>query len=78
MLALNGITMVNVGEKFVKALPEAQGNTAGARFDTNSAAQLPELGQYVTHVVQLKYAKPSEMVPVLQPFCEDSQRDPAD
>ena len=68
VLALNGITMVNVGEKFVKALPEAQGNTAGARFDTNSAASLPELGQYVTHVTQLKYAKPSEMVAVLQPF----------
>ena len=68
VLALNGITMINVGEKFVKAMPEAQGNTAGARFDTNSAASLPELGQYVTHVVQLKYAKPSEMVAVLQPF----------
>ena len=55
VLALNGITMVNVGDKFVKAMPEAQSITAGARFDTNSAAQLPELGQYVTHVVQLKY-----------------------
>ena len=68
VLALNGITMINMGDKFVKAMPEAQGNTAGGRFDTNSAALLPELGQYVTHVVQLKYAKPSEMVPVLQPF----------
>jgi general secretion pathway protein D len=65
---LNGIAMVNVGEKFVKAVPEATGNTAGARFDTNSAASLPDLGQYVTHVVQLKYIKPSEMVPYLQPF----------
>ena len=68
VMALNGITMVNVGDKFVKALPEAQGNTAGAPFNTNSAKLLPELGQYVTHVVQLKYAKPTEMVPVLQPF----------
>ena len=68
VLALNGIAMVNVGEKFVKAVPEATGNTAGARFDTNSAASLPDLGQYVTHVVQLKYIKPSEMVPYLQPF----------
>ena len=68
VLALNGITMINVGDKFVKALPEAQGNTAGAPFHTNATATLPELGQYITHVVQLKYAKPSEMVPVLQPF----------
>jgi general secretion pathway protein D len=68
VLGLNGITMVNMGDKFVKAMPEAQGNTAGARFDTNSAANLPELGQYITHVVQLKYAKPSELMAVLQPF----------
>ena len=68
VLGLNGITMVNMGEKFVKAMPEAQGNTAGAKFDTNSAAHLPDMGQYITHVVQLKFAKPSEMVPVLTPF----------
>jgi general secretion pathway protein D len=68
VLALNGITMVNVGDKFVKAVPEAQSGSAAAPFNTNSAATLPDLGQYVTHVVQLKYAKPSEVVPVLQPF----------
>ena len=68
VLALNGITMVNVGDKFVKALPEAQSISSGARFDTNGAALLPELGQYVTHVVQLKYAKPTELMPILQPF----------
>ena len=68
ILALNGIAMVNVGEKFVKAVPEATGNTAGAPFNTNGAASLPELGQYVTHVVHLKYAKASELVPILQPF----------
>jgi general secretion pathway protein D len=68
VLGLNGITMINMGDKFVKAMPEAQGNSAGARFDTNSAAQLPELGQYVTRVVQLKFARPSELVAVLQPF----------
>jgi general secretion pathway protein D len=68
VLALNGITMVNVGEKFVKAVVEAQGNTTGAPFNTNSASSLPEMGQYITHVLQLKYAKPSELVPVLQGF----------
>ena len=68
VLALNGITMVDVGEKFVKVIPEAQSGSAAAPFNTNSAAQLPDLGQYVTHVVQLKYAKPSDLVPVLTPF----------
>ena len=68
VLALNGITMVNVGDKFVKVMPEAQSGSAAAPFNTNSAAQLPDLGQYVTHVVQLKYTKPSELVPILTPF----------
>ena len=78
VLALNGITMVNMGDKFVKAMPEAQGNTAARASTPTARRNLPELGQYVTHVVQLKYAKPSEMVPVLQPFVEDSQRHSAD
>jgi general secretion pathway protein D len=68
VLALNGVTMVNVGDKFVKVVAEAQSGSAAAPFNTNSAAHLPDLGQYVTHVVQLKYAKPSELVPVLTPF----------
>ena len=78
VLALNGITMVNVGDKFVKALPEAQSITAGARFDTNSAAHLPELGQYVTHVVQLKYCQAERDDAGLAAVREDSERDSAD
>ena len=31
---------------------------------------MPELGSYVTHIVQLKYVKPSEMVPIIQPFAK--------
>ena len=68
VLALNGITMVNVGDKFVKVMAEAQAGSAAAPFGTNTAAQLPDLGQYVTHIVQLKHSKPSELVPVLTPF----------
>ncbi len=68
VLALNGITMVNVGEKFVKALPEAQSGTAAAPFTTNTAAGLPDMGQYVTEVIQVTNIKPSEVVPMLQPF----------
>ena len=67
-LALNGIEMVNIGDKFVKAMPLAQANTAGARINTNDASQLAELGAYTTHVVQTKYMKPTELVPVLTPF----------
>jgi general secretion pathway protein D len=31
---------------------------------------LPDLGSYVTRIVQLKYVKPSEMVPILVPFAK--------
>ena len=68
VLALNGISLVNIGDKFVKVLPSDQASGAGAALDYSSATNLPEMGSYVTHIVQLKYIKPSEMVPVIQPF----------
>ena len=68
VLALNGIAMIPVSEKFVKALPNAQANAAGASISTNVASALPELGSYVTHIVQTKYLKPSELAPSLSPF----------
>jgi general secretion pathway protein D len=70
VLALNGISMINVGDKFVKAVPQTQANQEGAPFSKVPGAQLPDMGQYVTHIVQLKYLKPSEVVPVLQPFAK--------
>jgi general secretion pathway protein D len=70
VLALNNIAVINVGDKFVKVVPVDQANSEGAPIDHSSENQLPELGQYVTHIVQLKYVKPSEMVPVIQPFAK--------
>ncbi len=68
VLALNGIAMINVEDKFVKAVPVTQAGQEGAKFSKLDASRLPEFGQYVTHVVQLKYARPSELVQVLTPF----------
>jgi general secretion pathway protein D len=68
VLGMHGIALINVGEKFVKAVPIAQADSEGAPRDLRNASELPELGQYVTHIVQLKTAKPSELVPVLQAF----------
>jgi general secretion pathway protein D len=70
VLAMNGIAMINVGDKFVKAVPMAQANQEGAAFSKLDPSALPELGQYVTHVVQLKYTKPTEMVQALTPFAK--------
>ncbi len=68
VLALNGVSLVNIGDKFVKVLPSEQAGTAGGELDRSGSTNLPNLGSYVTHVVQLKYVKPSEMTPVIQPF----------
>ena len=70
VLALNGIAVVNIGDKFVKVLPVDQANSAGADFNNSNSTNLPNLGSYVTRIVQLKYVKPSEMVPILQPFAK--------
>jgi general secretion pathway protein D len=68
VLALNGIAVVNVGDKFVKVVPTAQAGQIGAPFSKEKGDQLPDMGQFVTHVVQTTYVKPSELVPVLTPF----------
>lgn len=68
VLALNGIAVVNVGDKFVKVVQTGQAGQVGAPFDTEKAEQLPEMGQFVTHVVQTTFVKPTELVSVLTPF----------
>lgn len=71
VLGLNGIAMIPVGEKFMKVVPQAQANQEGAALSTiTNAADLPEIGQYITYVVQLKYAKPSEVATSLTPFAK--------
>jgi general secretion pathway protein D len=70
VLAMNGIAVVNVGDKFVKVLQAADANSAGAAFNDADAANLPDMGSYVTHIVQLHNVKPSEMLPVLTPFAK--------
>jgi len=68
VLALNGITMINVGEKFVTAVPTTQALQEGAAFTKKDASQLPEAGQFVTKTVQLKHILPSDAVQILQSF----------
>ena len=68
VLALNGITMINVGDKFVSAVPTQQALTEGAAFSSVDAKNLGELGQFVTKIVQVTNALPSEVAAVIQTF----------
>jgi general secretion pathway protein D len=71
VLGMNGITVIPIGEKFVKVVPTAQANQEGAPLnDITNASDLPDLGGYVTHVVQLKYTKPSDVAQALAPFAK--------
>jgi general secretion pathway protein D len=68
VLALNGITVANVGDKFVKVVPATQGGQIGTPFVQGPLDKFPEMGQFVTHIVQVTNAKPSELVQALTPF----------
>jgi general secretion pathway protein D len=69
VLAMNGITMLNVGANFVKAVPVGEVGANGAPFRSSQSAEgLGNMDQYVSQIVQLKYAKPSEVVPVITPL----------
>ncbi len=70
VLAINGIGVVNVDSKFVKVMPLAEVGTGAQKIDHGDGSQLPELGQYTTHVVQLKYVKPAEIMLIIAPFAK--------
>ena len=65
---MNQITMIDVGDKFVKAVPVNLAPAQGEPFSTRDLSQLPEADEYVTHIVQLKYIKPKDIIPVLAPL----------
>jgi type II secretory pathway component GspD/PulD (secretin) len=75
-VALNGVSFINVGEKFVTVMPSAEAFKIPGIVNTNAVGDLPVMGSIITHVVQLKYSKPSEMVQVLTPFASGMAANP--
>ena len=67
-LAMNNIAMIPIGEKFIKVVPLAEAGAQGDKIDELNASYLAEFGPYHTRIVQLKYIKPSDVVPILQQF----------
>jgi type II secretory pathway component GspD/PulD (secretin) len=70
VLAMNNIAMVPIGEdnKFIKVVLLTEAGQQGMKINELNSSMLPEFGPYDTHVVQLKYTKPSELLPILQQF----------
>jgi general secretion pathway protein D len=68
LLAMNNISVINIGDKFVKVVTSDKANTAGAELDRSGSTNLPNMGTYITHIHQLKYVKPKDMIPLITPF----------
>jgi len=75
-LYLNQVSVINVGEKFVTVMATAEAFKIPGIINTNAVSDLPVLGTIITHVVQLKYVKPSEMQTVLTPFASGTAPNP--
>jgi general secretion pathway protein D len=79
LLGMNGISIVNIGDKFAEVVSTDQAGGAAGAFDTNASPNnLPELGSYVTRIVQLNYLKPSEVVPIITPLAKVNSIIPID
>lgn len=70
VLAMNGVTFVPIGEKFSKVVLEANAPQAGGKFSEKSGDELAIAGEYVTQIVQLKYAQAAEVQGALTPFAK--------
>ena len=70
LLALNQIAVIATGEKFLTVVPMAAALQEGAAFNTNSVGDLPEASQYITKIIQVTNAKPSEIIAAIQPFAK--------
>jgi general secretion pathway protein D len=68
MLGLNGVTMIEQGDKFVKAVPFSTAGTEAPRFSTNAVEDLPESKKIVAQIVQLDHITPEDVTGIIQPF----------
>ncbi len=67
ILGMNGITIVNIGDKFAKVVTEATAGAAGDLISTNTN-NIPEAGKMITQIVQIKYADIKDLADVLKQF----------
>ncbi len=69
VLAMNNVSLVKMGEKFLKIVPIAQNRTEGGAISFEHPDKAyPEADQLVSQMVQLKNIDAAEATPVLQPL----------
>jgi general secretion pathway protein D len=67
VLAMNGIAIIPMGEKFMKVVQIATAKQEGLPFAGEGKSQ-PAADTLMTQVIPLKYAEPPDVVAALQPF----------
>jgi len=72
VLVQNGITMIPMGTKFIKAVPSAQAPLEAPPLIDLPASQLPDSSSYMMYIIELKTNRPREVAPALQPFSKMS------
>ncbi len=70
-LALSGIVLTPLGDKFVKAVPVAEAIQHAPQVSAADDTNLPESGEFITRTVQLDQVKPSEAVEILRPLTKN-------
>lgn len=67
VLAINGVAVIPMGEKFLKVVQIQTAKTEGLPFIGEGKTQVAG-DALLTQVIQLKYAEPAEVVGALQPY----------
>jgi len=68
VLAANGVVMIPLGTRYVKAVPPKQALMEPAPVVELPAEQLPESNSYMTYIVVLKKQPANSVIHVLQPL----------
>lgn len=70
-LALSGIILVPLGEKFVKAVPAEEAIQHAPHINSVDPENIPDSGEFITRTVKLQQVKPSEAVEYLKPLTKN-------
>ena len=76
VLALNNISVIPVGEKFLKVVPSQEATLQGARNSDQKPDEFSELGQFVTKLVKVTKVKPGDIAQAVQQFASSKVQNP--
>ncbi|MBL9138033.1 MAG: hypothetical protein JNK85_19355 [Verrucomicrobiales bacterium] len=76
VFALNSISVIPVGTKFVKVVPSQQAVQEGAKSSDLATEELSELGQFVTKLIKVTKIKPGDIAQAVQQFASGKVQNP--